>query len=191
MQEDTVDCRPHFQGLKSLSFTPRPGRYVTALSSSARAINGGGMLVHVGFQVGWRDGDKALDNWRGPATHSVCTGRLLTFFSRTVTADRSRGECKSGRQQEDTARSDCGRGHGGPFLSTLHAGDALYRWGHDLASSGINNPNHHIGPAHAVSQTAYARCLCFPGRLPSRAIFPLAGYPPSILVLMIWGDWET
>jgi hypothetical protein len=29
-------------------------------------------------------------------------------------------ECKSGRgQQEDTARSDCGRGHGGPFLSTL------------------------------------------------------------------------
>jgi hypothetical protein len=109
-------------------------------------------------------------------------------------------ECKSRRQQEDTARSDCGCGHGGPFLSTLDAGDALYRWGRDLASSGINNPNHHIGPAHAVSQTAYARCLCFPGRLPSRAIFPLAAYPPSILVL-IWGEigrherhlllWET
>ena len=38
------------------------------------------MLVHVGMLVGWRDGDKALDNWRGPVTHSVCMYRTVVDF---------------------------------------------------------------------------------------------------------------
>jgi hypothetical protein len=56
--------------------------YTIMLSSSVRSVQSmvGGMLVHVGIQVGGRDGDKALDNWRGPATHSIGMYRTIVDF---------------------------------------------------------------------------------------------------------------
>jgi len=143
-----------------------------------------GMSVARGFPNGlarWGQSTKTGGGGQ-QLTQYVQDGGCLSFRGRSQQTGREVSARVGG--QEDTARSDCGRGHGGPFLSTLDAGDALYRWGRDLASSGINNPNKHIGPAHAVSQTAHARCLCFPGRVPSRAIFPQPQYPPSILVLI-------
>jgi hypothetical protein len=85
------------------------------------------MSVHVGFQVGWRDGDKALDNWEGPATHSVrYVGMYRTFVgfrSRTVTGRRGR---------EMSARVEDRRTRRGRTVVAGTAALFSLRWGRSL-----------------------------------------------------------
>jgi hypothetical protein len=111
-------------------------------------------------------GARGLGEFAGRKSQSRRRNRQLTYYVR-MRALRSvacaRRESLQGRGELDSLWLRARR----PF--------SLAGWGLHLAQSGINNPNHHIGRAHAVwaGQTpATCTVSLFPGRVhvPSRAM---------------------
>lgn len=113
-----------FPVLKSLPFTLRSWVYDSdvVLFDSTAVINGGGDRLGVGARGGFpgglaRWGQSTRRSGEGASNSLGMYRTAMEFLSGGRSQqNRSRQECEIGGQ-ENTARSECGRGHGGPFLS--------------------------------------------------------------------------
>ena len=168
--------------------TPPTLRYACAYTHRSRPIALSiqwwglrAMSVHVVWESAGQGRQKEEEEQR----QQQATDLLCTYGCAAGRCVGASSHCSEGGREVELA---AGRGHDGPFL--------LPGWGLHLAQSGINNPNHHIGPAHAVwtGRTPARRTVSLiPGRARESPVVPcsLDPYRAHVVarMLLLMASW--